>query len=438
MIKFDILCDAGLPTKAVNSNNQLNYSKTNLEGIYQFLSQYNFDPLLTFQDSESKWIFIKNAILEAVHKFTPFTRHRSHSRPRWFTPDIQHQLNCVHTIRRKARTKPNSINISKLNTAEHQLSADMQKAKLSFESSLLQNLHVNPTKVYNYISSIRLENQIPLSVYLGSSNSNLDEDKAKLFNHYFFSIFTHSSYQLPSLHEISHITPALAEICFDECEVYTVLASLACNKAAGIDGIRPDILKYCAAPLTKPLHNLFCHCISNHDLPSEWRTHCITPIFKSGDKHNVANYRPISLLCIISKVLERLVFNHVIGYLTKHLSNQQFGFMTGRSSLQQLLLFMNNILEARTQLSNADVIYLDFRKALDSVPHNELLYKLWKYGITGNLWLWFRAYLSSRTQCVKINGCLSGLLPVVSGVPQGSILGPFLFVLYVTIFYNYY
>ena len=92
---------------------------------------------------------------------------------------------------------------------------------------------------------------------------------------------------------------------------------------------------------------------------------------------------------------------------------------------------MNNILEARTQLSNADVIYLDFRKAFDLVPHNELLYKLWKYGITGDLWLWFRAYLSSRTQCVKINGCLSGLLPVVSGVPQGSILGSLLFVLYI-------
>ena len=85
----------------------------------------------------------------------------------------------------------------------------------------------------------------------------MDEDKAKLFNYYFFSVFTHSSYQLPSLREVAHTTPALDEICFDEREVYDVLISQDCNKAAGIDGIHPDVLKHCATPLTKPLHHLF-------------------------------------------------------------------------------------------------------------------------------------------------------------------------------------
>ena len=130
-------------------------------------------------------------------------------------------------------------------------------------------------------------------------------------------------------------------------------------------------------------------------------------------------------VCVISKILERLVFNHVIGHLTKYISNQQFGFMTGQSSLQQLLLFMNNILEAKACSNSVDVVYLDFRKAFNLVPHNELFYNLWKYGITGDLWLWFKAYLSLRTQCVKVNGCFSDLLPVVSGIPQGSTyLGP--------------
>ena len=168
-----------------------------------------------------------------------------------------------------------------------------------------------------------------------------------------------------------------------------------------------------------------------HNLLSEWNTHCVVPVFKSGDKSNVANYRPISLLCVTSKVLESLAYNHVIGHLTKCISTQQFGYMAGRSSLQQLLLFVNNILEAKAHSNNVHILYLDCKKVFDSVPHNELLYKFWKYGITGDLWMWFRAYLSSRTQCFRVNGHLSVMLSVVSGGPQGSILGLLLFVSYI-------
>ena len=151
----------------------------------------------------------------------------------------------------------------------------MQKAKHSFESSLIQNLHTDPTKVYNYISSIKSESQIPSSVYFETSSSSLDKDKDKLFNYYFFSVFTHSSYLLPELHEVAHATPVLDKIYLNEHEVHDALLSLNCNKAAGFDSIHPAVLKHCAIPLTKPLHHLFCHCLSTHNLPSEWRTHCV-------------------------------------------------------------------------------------------------------------------------------------------------------------------
>ena len=190
------------------------------------------------------------------------------------------------------------------------------------------------------------------------------------------------------------------------------------TKAKGCDGISPKLLRHCALALYQPLYHLFSISLSQHFLPADWRTHLIKPVFKSGDKTSVRNYRPISLLPVVSKVLEKLVFSNIVDFVTSSLSLSQFGFLRGRSNLQQLLIFFNILLSSPSQ---SDVIYLDFRKAFDSVAHNELLYKIWKFGITGNLWLWLRAYLTNRVQFVSIGQSSSSTLTVISGVPQGSI-----------------
>ena len=140
------------------------------------------------------------------------------------------------------------------------------------------------------------------------------------------------------------------------------------------------------------------------------------------------NYRPISLLPVVSKVLERLVYNGIVDFVTNSISVNQSGFLRGRSTLQPLLFFFNTLLSSSYR---TDVLNLDFKKAFDSVAHNELLYKLWNFSITDNLWLWIKAYLTNRRQCVSVGQSISITLPVILGVPQGSLLGPLLFLVFV-------
>ena len=211
---------------------------------------------------------------------------------------------------------------------------------------------------------------------------------------------------------------------------WTCSSSFDSTKALGIDRICPYILKHCALALCQPIHHLFSLCLSKHYIPEEWRINLIIPIFKSGDRSAVKNYRPISLLCTISKVLERIVFTNIIDLVSK--SPMQFGFLHNHSTLQQLL---SDIYNSFTHKTPTDVLYLDFKKAFDSVAHNKLLLKLWRFVITGNLWKWFRAYRFNRHQCVSLNHFTSSTLPVhLKAVFSGQFYSSYLSMIYHELF----
>ena len=346
---------------------------------------------------------------------------------RWFNAEIRHLINRTRSLRRRIKSNPTNHLVSKLYHLESSLDQLILHAKLQYEQSLVNTFQSDPSKLYRYLKSLSKPSTSDYPISHNSKCITDPERKANVFNLYFNSVFLDSDFVLPPINELPTPVKQLGCITIDSSDVFTSLMALNSKKAPGIDNISPLILKLCADTLLIPITHLLNTCISSCSLPEEWKIHKIIPIPKCGKRSDVQNYRPISLLCILSKVLEKIIYEKIITFIGPLLSKNQFGFLPNRSCATQLLSSLSVI----TNADPCDVIFLDFRKAFDSIPHQELLFKLWSHGITGPLWSWFKAYLTGRFHLVSIEGCSSDLLPVRSGVPQGSILGPLLFLVYV-------